>query len=167
MIYQLPRLALHLRALPDDSDTSGSSSANIPDQESGQVAHSGSLGHRMIGVIIVLVLAFLIFILWVVFAKWPRRRLRRWGCTCLPAPHDEVEDVEGNTKEKAVRRQDSDQRPQSWVISHNEMASQQPGDAGDGFGLERSDTRESERSKHLSPWEGDESNKVQKEILQS
>ncbi|KAF9270271.1 hypothetical protein L218DRAFT_24365 [Marasmius fiardii PR-910] len=48
--------------------------------------HTNTLGKRLIGVAIVIGLSIIALLLWVRIAKWPRRKLRRLGCTCLPEP---------------------------------------------------------------------------------
>ncbi|KAG7099272.1 hypothetical protein E1B28_001132 [Marasmius oreades] len=48
--------------------------------------HTNTLGKRLIGIAIVIGLSLIGLFLWVRIAKWPRRKLRKLGCTCLPEP---------------------------------------------------------------------------------
>ncbi|KAG6850504.1 hypothetical protein H0H93_012505 [Arthromyces matolae] len=53
--------------------------------------------HRYIGVIMVIGLAFAIFILWLSFGRWPRRKMREWGWL---KQLSEAEEESGAIKEK-------------------------------------------------------------------
>jgi len=127
MITAMHILDFQARGLPDsDNDNGGATSTSTSgDGGTDQVIHPGSLGHRMIGVIIVLVLALLLFIFWLLkFSKWPRRTLRRWWCMCLPTPPDldgsrEVDSEPQRQKGELEQRHEGDgkdRRPQSYVI---------------------------------------------------
>ncbi|ESK87892.1 hypothetical protein Moror_15259 [Moniliophthora roreri MCA 2997] len=62
---------------------------------------TGSLGHRLIGVGIVIGLVIVALLLWIRFAKWPRRKLRSLGCTCLPEPRSSKDIVVGVADEES------------------------------------------------------------------
>ncbi|KAJ3800816.1 hypothetical protein GGU11DRAFT_754112 [Lentinula aff. detonsa] len=111
MATLISRLQPQFRAPPDDT---GAATPDATEEGTGRYAQPGPLGHRLIGVVIVLSLILLAFILWLLFAKRPRRKLRSWGCTCLPAPPERIDDGE----EKFARTQNSDDRSESWIISH-------------------------------------------------
>ncbi|KAF5374899.1 hypothetical protein D9758_000227 [Tetrapyrgos nigripes] len=80
-----------------------------------------SFAKRFIGVWIVVVLVIVGLMLWIYFAKWPRRKLRRLGLTFLPKPpskkREEEERKEVQTKETQVTfqpgRQDNVGPPES------------------------------------------------------
>lgn len=123
MIIAMLTVLHQIRGLPADSDGDSNSSSGASTSGGGgvttgtnQVSNPGSLKHRMIGVIIVVALALLIFILWLLFAKWPRRKLRRWGCTCLPAPPDSDRPKDIDLEAQKKEGHDGDDRPQSWVM---------------------------------------------------
>ncbi|KAH7880668.1 uncharacterized protein C8R40DRAFT_1065661 [Lentinula edodes] len=146
MAALLSRPHPQIRAPPDDSGD-----PSTTEEGTGIHAQSGSLEHRLIGVAIVLALILLAFILWLVLAKRPRRKLRSWGCTCLPAPPERIDDGEyaGN--------RDGGNRSQSWVTSHD-METHQMYEVGS--------EPSSFQAKHISQWEVEPSNKIQKGNLQ-
>ncbi|KAJ8084070.1 hypothetical protein PM082_002837 [Marasmius tenuissimus] len=47
---------------------------------------TNTVGKRLIGVFIVVGLTVIGLLLWIRIGKWPRRKLRKLGCTCLPEP---------------------------------------------------------------------------------
>ena len=47
---------------------------------------TNTVAKRLIGVFIVVGLLLIAFLLWIRIGKWPRRKLRKLGCTCLPEP---------------------------------------------------------------------------------
>ncbi|KAJ3774975.1 hypothetical protein FB446DRAFT_727127 [Lentinula raphanica] len=130
MPSMISRLHPQLRAMSDDT---GATTPNSTGGETRTFAQSGSLGHRLIGVLIVLSLLVLAFVLWLLLAKRPRRKLRGWGCTCLPAPPERT--AEGEEKYAENRNGDDHNvnRPESWVISHDMEAYRMS-----GVGQERS-----------------------------
>ncbi|KAJ4486213.1 hypothetical protein J3R30DRAFT_3401833 [Lentinula aciculospora] len=143
MATLLHRLHSQIRTPPDES---GSPTPNTTEEGTGTYAHSGPLGYRLIGVVIVLTLALLASILWVTFAKWPRRKLRSWGCTCLPAPPEKTNDG----GEKYAGNSDGSE---SWVISHG-MEAHRMGGVG------------SDRTKHISQEGAEEADEIHKGKLQ-
>ncbi|KAJ3818077.1 hypothetical protein F5880DRAFT_1601628 [Lentinula raphanica] len=127
MASMISRLHPQLRAMSDDT---GATTPNSTGGETRTFAQSGSLGHRLIGVLIVLSLLVLAFVLWLLLAKRPRRKLRSWGCTCLPAPPERT--AEGEEKYAENRNGDDHNvnRPESWVISHDMEAYRMSGVVG-------------------------------------
>ncbi|KAJ3977001.1 hypothetical protein EV361DRAFT_162374 [Lentinula raphanica] len=114
MANMISRLHPQLRAMSDDT---GATTPNSTGGETRTFAQSGSLGHRLIGVLIVLSLLVLAFVLWLLLAKRPRRKLRSWGCTCLPAPPERT--AEGEEKYAENRNGDDHNvnRPETVVSS--------------------------------------------------
>jgi len=54
---------------------------------------------RYFGILIALLFVLLIFLLWVYFAQYPRRKLRQWGCTCMSSrEYDDENDEEREEK---------------------------------------------------------------------
>ncbi|KAE9411061.1 hypothetical protein BT96DRAFT_912409 [Gymnopus androsaceus JB14] len=112
---------LQTRAPPDESSTTTSTQGIDTNTNTDTSGHIGSIGHRMIGLALVLGAVFLIFVGWLVFGKWPQRKLRQWRYrwACSRGPPNELV-VVGDLKEIDVetgsRVGDRDRRSsQSWV----------------------------------------------------
>lgn len=109
--------------------------------------HTDTLGKRLIGVAIVIGLSLIALALWVRIAKWPRRKLRKLGCTCLPEPK----------KSKKTLAEEGNNKMNPEITEHRNGATPQetPGNGrnGTGSGLAIHPAADYGKNKHRSPEE--------------